>query len=388
MMKFNELDLDPKVLKILELNKFEVPTEIQKQAIPHIIKGSDVLGLAKTGTGKTVAFVLPIIEKLIKNGPSYRVVVIAPTRELATQIKETFEIFGLKLGFEAIDLIGGVRKEIQVEKLKRRPSLLVATPGRLIDLIKNKLISLAEVGTLVIDEADMLLDMGFLNDIKFIVASLPRQRQNLLFSATMPVAIEALANDILRSPVKIEVTPESSVVDSIRQKVYFVEEENKDFLLLSLLEKNHLSKVIIFCKAKYGVANVVERLTTSGISVCEIHSNKSQTEREAALKDFSEGRIRVLVATDIAARGIDISKVSHVINFNLPEDATNYVHRIGRTARANEDGDAISLCSQKDLPLLRNIEALIKRKISVEKNHPFHAELVVPAKKKRRRPRR
>ncbi|EQC43884.1 DEAD/DEAH box helicase [Bacteriovorax sp. Seq25_V] len=385
MKKFEDLKLTQDLLKGLADHSFTTPTDIQYQAIPHIIENRDVLGLARTGTGKTVAFILPIVQKVKVAGVA---LIITPTRELATQIKNCFDLFGGPLGLKSVDLIGGVRKEIQIEKLKESPSLIVATPGRFIDLINNEEISTGDITTFIIDEADMLLDMGFLNDIHFIINKIPAKRQNLLFSATMPAAIELLANEILNNPVKVEVTPESSVVDSIEQRVFFVSEENKEFLLLSLLEQEKLNKVIIFCKAKYGVANVVERLRSSGVSVQDLHSNKSQVERERALKEFDNEEVRVLVATDIAARGLDISKVSHVINFNLPEDAANYVHRIGRTARAGKDGDAISLCSEKDLPLLRNIEALIKKKIPVERNHPFHAELVVPAKKKRSRRRR
>jgi len=386
MSDFNSLNFHPSILEELKKKGYKKPTPIQSQSIEHIGLGKDLLGIAQTGTGKTAAFSLPLINKFANDKKvlkerQVRALIITPTRELATQIDNNIKTYAKGLSLKTEVLIGGVRKEPQIDSLKPGVDFIVATPGRLMDLMRGDHIKFDQLEAFVLDEADMMLDMGFLQDVETITKELPENRQTILFSATMPKAIEVLANNILSMPIKIEVTPESSTIEKIKQQIFFVEEINKLYLLTSILEDVSLKRVLIFCKAKYGVANVVEQLNKASISVGEIHSNKSQLEREKALSEFTEGRLRVLVATDIAARGIDVSEVSHVINFNMPEDATNYVHRIGRTARAGREGMAISLCGEKDLPLLRNVEKLIKLNIPKKLDHPFHKEFEMPVKK-------
>ncbi|OUR94169.1 DEAD/DEAH box helicase [Halobacteriovorax marinus] len=387
MTNFKELNLLPSILSELTKKGYTTPTPIQGESIPHLLQGSDLLGIAQTGTGKTAAFSLPIIHRLSKKkielrDKQVRALILTPTRELATQIDSHIKLYANTLDILSEVVIGGVRKELQIKALENGADIVIATPGRLMDLMRGKHVDLSSLEIFVLDEADMMLDMGFLQDVETISQDLPSVKQTVLFSATMPKIIEDLAKKLLKNPKKVEVTPESSTLEKISQEVFFVLEDDKLSLLTRVLEDTDISKVLVFCKAKYGVANVVEHLVRSEVSVGEIHSNKSQIEREAALKEFSEGKMRVLVATDIAARGIDVSKVSHVINFNMPEDATNYVHRIGRTARAGRSGKAISLCGEKDLPLLRNVEKLIKLTIPRVIDQPFHQEFVVKPKRK------
>lgn len=387
MSGFTSLNLHKSILNELAQKGYKIPTAVQQKCIPKILMGNDLLGIAQTGTGKTASFSLPIIDRLQANKQTLkkgevRALILTPTRELATQIDINVKAYSKGLNIRSKSVIGGVRKEDQIQALENGIDVLVATPGRLMDLMRGGHISFSHLKFFVLDEADMMLDMGFLQDVEYVSEHLPKKRQTVLFSATMPKAIEELSKSILNNPIKVEVTPESSTLEKIVQSVYFVEEDSKIFLLSSLLEDDNKKSVLIFCKAKYGVANVVKHLNQAEVSVGEIHSNKNQAEREAALEQFSKGEIRVLVATDIAARGIDVSNVTHVINFNMPEDATNYVHRIGRTARAGKDGVAISLCGERDIPLLRNVQKLIKIQLPIVRKHPFHKEFELEKTKK------
>ncbi len=389
MSDFKTLNLLPSILDEIDKRGYKNPTPVQEQCIPHLLEGKDLLGIAQTGTGKTAAFSLPILQRfaqrIVELDPKeVRAVILTPTRELASQIDTSLKQYGKGLKLKSEVVIGGVKKEYQVEALKNGADILIGTPGRIIDLMKSGDLLFEKLETFVLDEADMMLDMGFMDDVKFIESHLPKSRNTIMFSATMPQAIEDLAHKILVDPVKVEVTPESTTIDKIEQQVLFVDDAEKLFLLNALLEDQNILRVMVFCKAKYGVAEVVESLKKASIAVGEIHSNISQNQREKALEDFAAGKIRVLVATDIASRGLDISHVSHVINYNLPEDAKSYVHRIGRTGRAGSEGMAISLCIEKELPFLRNIETLIKKKIPVVTDHPFHKHFEVRPKRNKR----
>ncbi len=385
MTNFKDLGVSESILKVLRYNE---PTAIQAKSIPPILKGRDLLGVAQTGTGKTASFALPLVQKIITDRVSLsskevRVLIIVPTRELATQIEQNIKSYSEGLGVKTTVAIGGVNRDDQIKSLEEGSDFLIATPGRLLDFIRAKKVSFFKLRALVLDEADMMLDYGFLDDVNTIIENLPANRQTIMFSATMPKLISDLADSNLKRPVKIEIRPESTVANRISEKLYHVSEENKNYLLCSLLESSKAKRVIIFCKAKYSVPIIVSALTKSGISCTEIHSNRSQKERDQAIFDFSEGNVQVLVATDIAARGIDVSSVSHVINYNLPEDASYYVHRVGRTARAGKDGVAISLCIQKEVPLLRNIQKKIDREIPLVSDNPFHEVLDLSSTKKR-----
>lgn len=381
------------ILKAIADICYEEPTPIQKKAIPSLLEGRDLLGIAQTGTGKTAAFSLPLINRFFENkisvqGNHCRAVILAPTRELATQINESLISFAKYTEISSTIIMGGVSKDPQIITMSKGVDIVVATPGRFLDLMSDGLIKLSQVEAFVLDEADMMLDMGFYDGVCEIAKGLPKDHQTILFSATMPKQIENLAHEILKDPVKVEVAPESTTVDQIKQSVYFTLAETKNYLLLNLLTDESKKRIIIFCKAKYAVAEIVDLLKRSDISVGEIHSNLTQGQRNKSIEDFTNGEVRVLVATDIASRGIDIDDVDMVINYNMPEDATYYVHRIGRTARAGREGVAISLCSEKDLPFLRNVQKLIGKKITVIKDHPFHHDYPPPKKKSRKRRRR
>lgn len=393
MSDFKSLNLLPSILNEIVRKGYLRPTPIQAKSIPVLMQGQDLLGIAQTGTGKTASFSLPIIDRLgrLEDRPApkqIRALILAPTRELATQIHKNISSYSQGLQVKSAIVIGGVRKENQIEELKEGVDIVVATPGRLLDLMNEEYIKFDELKFFVLDEADMMLDFGFLEDVKKISSRLPKKKQTAFFSATMPRPIEELAQKLLINPAKVESTPESSTVEKIEQLVYFVDESDKLSLLLMLLEDQKLERVLIFCKAKYAVINIVEALSKSDISHVEIHSNRTQTQRDQAMADFREGKCRVLVATDIAARGIDVLDVGHVINFNLPDDPSYYVHRIGRTARAGKEGIAISFCSEKELVLLRNVQKVIKKTISIERQHPFHKEYSIPkpTANKRKRP--
>lgn len=372
-MTFEQLNLIKPILRALQEEEYTSPTPIQEQSIPIVLEGHDLLGCAQTGTGKTAAFSIPILQKLygINAKGGIKALILTPTRELAIQIGESFEAYGRYAGLRHTVIFGGVSQNPQVEALRRGVSILVATPGRLLDLINQGFISLKTLEYFVLDEADRMLDMGFIHDIKRILPLLPQRRQSLFFSATMPPEIEALAGRILHNPQKVEVTPVSSTVEIIDQSVYFVDKKEKKGLLRHLLKDNSLESVLVFTRTKHGADNISKFLKKSGIEAEAIHGNKSQNARQRALSGFKNHDLRVLIATDIAARGIDVDLLSHVINYELPNVPETYVHRIGRTGRAGHEGTAISFCDAEELPYLKDIQKLIGLKIPVVKEHPF-----------------
>ncbi len=378
MPHFKNLNLSTKILSALTKKGYITPTPIQKQSIPPILEGKDLLGIAQTGTGKTAAFALPILDNLFKSGNrvnpnNVRTLILTPTRELASQIADNIKLYGEDLPFKSGVIFGGVNISNQIRALKRGVDILVATPGRLLDLMNQGHLSFSQLEIFVLDEADRMLDMGFINDVKKIIAKLPKQKQTLFFSATMPKDVAILANSILKDPVKVEVTPESTTVEKIDQRVNLVEKANKPLLLQSIIEEQgNKSLFLVFSKTKHGANRIVEFLDKQSIKVAAIHGNKSQSAREKALDSFRQGKIKVLVATDIAARGIDIAGITHVINYDIPNHPESYVHRIGRTARAGREGIAISFCDRSERDLLRAVEKLIKLKLPVDETHPFH----------------
>ena len=376
-MTFEELNLSAPLLRAVQEAGYETPSPIQAAAIPPVLSGRDLMGCAQTGTGKTAAFALPMLDRLTANPPrrkgAVRALILTPTRELALQIGESFDAYGKYLNLRSTVIFGGVGQAPQVEALKKGVDILVACPGRLNDLIGQGFIDLSDLEIFVLDEADRMLDMGFVHDVKKVIAKLPKVRQNLMFSATMPAEIEQLAAGILRDPAFVKVDPVSSTVDRIQQSLYYVEKGNKK-LLLPWLIKNLQPPVVnalVFSRTKHGADKIAKDLTKQGIPAAAIHGNKSQTARVTALEDFKSGKTRVLVATDIAARGIDISELSHVFNYDLPEVPETYVHRIGRTARAGADGTAVSFCAPEEQEYLAGIEKLNRRKIPVVSGHPW-----------------
>lgn len=364
---FADLGLGLPLQRAIGASGYTRPTPIQRQAIPHVLRGKDLLGCAQTGTGKTAAFALPTLERLGGTGPRGRIrsLVLAPTRELAAQIAETFQTFAGPGKLRTLVVFGGVSKHGQVAALRRGADILVATPGRLLDLLRDRAVDLREVEVLVLDEADRMLDMGFIHDVKRIVAALPRERQTLMFSATMPAAIDKLASSLLRDPVRVAVDPISSTRAPISQSVYFLEKADKTRLLVRLLRGDPMESVLVFTRTKHGANRLVRNLEKAGFGAAAIHGNKSQGARTRALDDFKRGRIGIIVATDIAARGIDIEGLSHVVNFDLPNEPESYVHRIGRTGRAGRSGEAISFCSGEERAYLRAIERLTKRRLEI-----------------------
>ena len=362
-MTFRELHISEPILKALANKNYEKPTPIKEQAIPVALGGRDLLGIAQTGTGKTAAFAIPIIQQLDQpQAKGHRreigALILTPTRELAIQIDECFTDYAKYTGLRNAVIFGGVNQRPQVEQLKRGTDILVATPGRLLDLINQKYISLDQIRHFVLDEADRMLDMGFIHDIKRLLPLLPKQKQTLFFSATMPPAIDQLSRTILQKPVKVEVAPVSSVVDAIEQHLYFVEKPQKSELLVSLLEKEHNKSVLIFSRTKHGADKIARILIKKGVGCEAIHGNKSQGARQRALTNFKSGATKVIVATDIAARGIDIANLEVVINYDLPDVAETYVHRIGRTGRAGNRGTALTFCAQEERLMLRDIQKL------------------------------
>jgi ATP-dependent RNA helicase RhlE len=378
---FSELDLIEPLQTAVKVSGYTIPTPIQAQAIPILLQGKDLLGCAQTGTGKTAAFALPILNRLALNPKRLeakhpRVLVLTPTRELAIQIDESFRVYGAGLKIKTAVIFGGVGQVPQVRALSQGVEVLVATPGRLMDLIQQRYLNLSKIEVFVLDEADRMLDMGFIHTIRKILTLLPQKRHNLFFSATMPPDIEKLAGSMLTHPVRIEVTPVSSTAEMIQQSVMYVEQSKKRDLLRHVLKDKALSRVIVFTRTKHGANRVVEVLEKNGVSSAAIHGNKSQSARQKALESFRAGRVRVLVATDIAARGIDIDGISHVINFEVPNIAESYVHRIGRTARAGAEGIAISFCDGEERSFIRDIEKLIGQKIPVATEQPYHSESI------------
>jgi ATP-dependent RNA helicase RhlE len=374
-MHFQDLNLIDPLLRAVRAEGYETPTPIQEQAIPHVLSGRDLIGCAQTGTGKTAAFALPILQHLSERQPNgaIRALILSPTRELATQIGDSFAVYGRNLRLRTIVIYGGVGQQPQVDKLRRGADILVATPGRLLDLMNQGYVNLNRIEIFVLDEADRMLDMGFIHDVRRVISALPTRRQTLLFSATMPQDIQDLADRILVKPVRVEVTPQATTVEKIDQSVFFVEKKDKRALLEHLLSDRAIRRVLVFTRTKHGANKLVEQLFRSNIQAEAIHGNKSQSARERALANFKSGRTRVLVATDIAARGIDVDDVTHVINYDLPNEPESYVHRIGRTARAGASGIAYSFCDAEERTHLRDIEKLIRLRVPVVAEHPYAA---------------
>ncbi|MFH1064612.1 MAG: DEAD/DEAH box helicase, partial [Candidatus Woesearchaeota archaeon] len=365
-MSFKDLKLIPPLERAITKQNYTIPTPIQSKAIPGLLEGRDLIGIAQTGTGKTAAFALPILQRMTEKYPrSIRVLVLAPTRELAAQIGESFATYGEFLRFKHTVIFGGVGQGKQVQALSRGIDILVATPGRLLDLMNQGEISLKNIEFFVLDEADRMLDMGFIHDIKKIISRLPNKRQSLFFSATMSPEINTLAKALLTNPVHVAVAAQATTVELIKQYVFFVDTTAKERLLLELLKHEHLTSVLIFTRTKHKANKLSVFLNKNRVFSDAIHGNKSQNARTKAIKDFKSGQIKVLVATDIAARGIDIENISHVINFELPNEPESYVHRIGRTARAGADGTAFSFCAADERSYLNDIERLIRQKIEV-----------------------
>ncbi|MCK5706863.1 MAG: DEAD/DEAH box helicase [Candidatus Aureabacteria bacterium] len=371
--------LIPELQKAVDDHGYHTPTPIQEQVISHLLDKKDLIGCAQTGTGKTAAFVLPVLQYLTKN-PRRRVqnkiraLILAPTRELAAQIGDSIKTYGRYLKVHHTVIFGGVGQNPQVHALARGVDIVVATPGRLLDLMNQRHIQLKDTEIFVLDEADRMLDMGFIHDVKRIIVKLPKKRQTLFFSATMPPEVVKLSEKIVNDAVFVSVTPDKPAVERINQKVFFVDKNNKNVLLAQLLEAKHWSRVLVFVQMKYTANRVVQRLEALNISAVAIHGNKSQSARTEALARFKRGKTRVLVATDIAARGIDVESISHVINYDLPDTPETYVHRIGRTARAGQDGDAVSFCSAPERDGLRAIEKMVRMAIPVDRDHVFHSK--------------
>ncbi|MBU3663956.1 MAG: DEAD/DEAH box helicase [Bacteroidetes bacterium] len=373
---FKELNIIEPILKALHHEGYTHPTPIQAQTIPLLLQGKDVLGCAQTGTGKTASFAIPILQLLYQAGPDQgkkkiKALILTPTRELAIQIDESFGAYGKNLGLKHTVIFGGVSQHSQVDRLNRGIDILIATPGRLLDLIQQGFVHLQNIQFFVLDEADRMLDMGFVNDVKKVITKLPKRRHSLFFSATMPPVIQSLADSILFQPSKVEVTPVSSTAETIQQSLYFVSKTDKKRLLIHLLESEKMHSVLVFTRTKHGADRVVKDLDKAGIKAAAIHGNKSQNARQNALNDFKTGKIKVLLATDIASRGIDIDSLSHVINYELPNVPETYVHRIGRTGRAGASGIAFSFCEEEEFGELTDIQKLIGKKIPVVEAHPF-----------------
>jgi len=383
-MTFKELNLIAPILKALDQEGYDKPTPIQAQSIPAILQGKDLLGCAQTGTGKTAAFAIPILQLLDKQPRGkhknpIRSLILTPTRELAIQIGESFSAYGRHLPLRHTVIFGGVSQKAQQDALRKGPDTLIATPGRLLDLMQQGFIDLRSLELFVLDEADRMLDMGFVHDVKRVIARLPKNRQTLFFSATMPPDIVGLANTILDSPVKVEVTPVSSTAETIQQSVYYVDKGHKKALLNHILQDDSIASALVFTRTKHGANKVTKDLMKKGITAEAIHGNKSQNARQNALKNFKNRRTRVLVATDIAARGIDVDELSHVINYELPNVPETYVHRIGRTGRAGAEGAAYSFCDQEEKAYLRSIHKLIDQRIPVVEDHPYPLGTINPS---------
>ncbi|PKP06057.1 MAG: DEAD/DEAH box helicase [Bacteroidetes bacterium HGW-Bacteroidetes-5] len=391
-MTFNELQIIEPILKALINEGYSIPTPIQEQAIPILLQGRDILGCAQTGTGKTAAFSIPIIQKLYENRDvadvntgrnskkqrkNIKALVLTPTRELAAQIGDSFSSYGKFTSLKHTVIYGGVRQRSQTDAIRNGVDILVATPGRLLDLVNQGHVNLRHIEFFVLDEADRMLDMGFITDIKRVIDLIPQSRQTLLFSATMPSEISSLAESLLNNPVKVEVTPVEATVDLIDQYLYFADRGNKTPLLIDLLNDDDVESALIFSRTKHGADKLSKSLTRAGINCDAIHGNKSQNARQKSLSDFKRKRTRVLVATDIAARGIDINQISHVINYDLPEAAETYVHRIGRTGRAGYSGVALSFCDSGELGMLKSIQKLIGKDINVIAGHEFECAVCV-----------
>jgi len=384
-LSFKELNLIEPLLKALEQEGYTEPTPIQAQAIPSMLQQRDILGCAQTGTGKTAAFALPLLQLMHESRNrtptgskpariTIKTLVLTPTRELAIQVHDSFRNYGRHLSLKSAVVFGGVNQSSQVNSLRQGIDILVATPGRLLDLMQQGFVRLQDIQYFVLDEADRMLDMGFIHDVKRIIAQLPDQKQTCLFSATMPSEIQSLADKMLHKPVFVEVTPASSTADTVVQTMYLVSKHDKQALLNHLLDDGHIETALVFTRTKHGADKVVKKLKMSGITAEAIHGNKSQVARQKALSNFKARTTRVLVATDIAARGIDIDNLTHVINFEIPNIAETYVHRIGRTGRAGASGIALSMCDDEEVPFVRDIQRLTGNLITIEKEHPYHVQ--------------
>ncbi len=376
-MLFEQLNLIEPILKALQNEGYTTPTPIQEQAIPIVLERRDLLGCAQTGTGKTAAFAIPMLQILHENKMAgnqtkgIKALILTPTRELAIQIDESFAAYGKYLNLKHLVIFGGVSQQPQTNALRGGVDVLIATPGRLLDLVEQRFVNLSEIQILVLDEADRMLDMGFIHDVKKIITKIPAKRQTLFFSATMPAEIAKLSGSILHNPAKVEVTPVSSTAETIQQSMFFVEKENKKHLLIHLLKDKAIQSALVFTRTKHGADKVVKELSRAGIGAEAIHGNKSQNARQRALGNFKSGHTRVLVATDIAARGIDVDNLSHVINFELPNVPETYVHRIGRTGRAGASGIAFSFCDMEEKEFLRDIQKLISNAVPIVTDHPY-----------------
>ncbi len=375
-MSFKNLMLIEPILKAISEQGYQQPTPIQEQTIPHVLEGRDILGCAQTGTGKTAAFSIPIIQllsqkKSASEAHAIKALILTPTRELAIQVSENIRTYTRYLHLKHLTIFGGVPKFDQIRKLRQGTDILVATPGRLLDLVQQRHVSLNKVEFFVLDEADHMLDIGFIHDIRKIISLLPARRQTLFFSATMPPAVMQLVSSLLKNPVKIQVTPSNTTAELIQQSVYHVDKHNKRSLLLHLLKQEEMENAILFTRTKHGADKIARAINAAGTRAEAIHGDKSQVSRQRALMNFTARRTKVLVATDIAARGIDIRGMSHVINFDLPETPETYVHRIGRTGRAGTEGKAISFCGDEERAHLRDIQRLIKKVIPIVKDHPY-----------------
>ena len=378
---FEALNLIPPIRRAVDEENYRIPTPIQTQAIPHLLQSRDLLGCAQTGTGKTAAFALPILQRLAESRTApvakvARALILAPTRELAIQIDESFRVYGRYLKITRALVYGGVRPRQQIRALSRGVDVLVATPGRLLDLLQQGCLRLDKVEIFVLDEADRMLDMGFLPDIRKIHSAIPSDRQSMLFSATLAKEIRHLTQTFLKDPVQVSVSPPSSTVEKIEQRILFVDRENKKALLESILQGEGTERVLVFTRTKHGANQVAKSLNRIRVHTEAIHGNKSQPARLLALDKFRSGKVRVLVATDIASRGLDVDGITHVINYELPKEAESYVHRIGRTARAGTEGVAISFCDAGERPYLRKIEREINRVVTVDDAHPFHSPTI------------
>lgn len=395
-MLFTDLDIIKPIQKALKEEGYLKPTPIQSKSITPLLEGRDLLGCAQTGTGKTASFAIPIIQqiynnkKALKGKRNIKAVILAPTRELAIQIEENFAAYARYTNIKSLVIFGGVSQNTQTKALKQGVDILIGTPGRMIDLYNQKFLKLNDVKHFVLDEADSMLDMGMIHDVKRIMNYFPKVRQNIFFSATMPKEISKLADSIFKNPVRVEVAPVSSTTEMVDQNIYFVSKKQKINLLIELLKNNPKESVLVFSRTKHGANKITKELISSSINAAAIHGNKSQNARQLALNDFKEGHIRVLVATDIAARGIDIDDLPYVINYDLPEVAETYVHRIGRTGRAGRSGRATAFCSMEERDLYKAIEKLINKKIKVVENHSFvsSAEDITVSDKKNNRGRR
>ncbi len=389
-MKFDALNLIRPICSAIREENYSLPTPIQKQAVPHLLKGKDLIGCAQTGTGKTGAFAWPILQKLSKSEKSANpkrvlALVLTPTRELAIQIYESFRIYGRYLKVTEAVVFGGVHYKSQINALSQGVDILVATPGRLLDLLERDCIQLKQVKLLVLDEADRMLDMGFLPDIKKIISLTPRKRQSMLFSATFPKEIVDLTRDILKDPVSVKVSPKSVAAKNIEQRVLFVDRENKSDLLIHVLQNEQIYKGIVFVRTRHGANRIRQKLVKSDLKAEALHGNQSQAARLKALNKFKSGESIFLVATDVASRGLDVDDVSHVINYELPNEPESYIHRIGRTARAGASGIAISLCDFGECGYLRKIEKAINGSVTIIGSHPYHSDVVFSKFKRKKR---